>query len=151
MNLTNQEFLSQEDQRLQGIKEYRKLWYLKNKEKKKAKSKDNYEKSKESRKLKSKDWYWTNRERKLYTSQKYYQDHKSFYKEKCRRYQASKKHRTPPWADKEKLKSIYLNCPEGYHVDHILPLHGRTVSGLHVPENLQYLPASENLRKGNRI
>ena len=38
-----------------------------------------------------------------------------------------------------------------WHVDHTLPLQGRTVSGLHVPTNLQVIPAVDNIRKGNRV
>lgn len=59
--------------------------------------------------------------------------------------------RTPPWADLLKIKRIYAECPKGYHVDHIIPLNGELVSGLHVENNLQYLSAKENIAKGNRF
>lgn len=58
---------------------------------------------------------------------------------------------TPPWANLNKIKEIYNNCPEGYHVDHIYPLNGKNICGLHVENNLQYLSAKENMQKGNRV
>lgn len=58
---------------------------------------------------------------------------------------------TPKWVDLEVIKNIYLNCPKGYHVDHIIPLNHPDVCGLHVPWNLQYLPASENMKKYNKL
>ena len=61
------------------------------------------------------------------------------------------------WADQDKISSIYairdfLNmCTFGlnYHVDHIIPLQGKTVSGLHVEDNLAIVLAKDNLRKNN--
>tara|TARA_B110000211_G_scaffold32111_1_gene32514 strand:- start:734 stop:1270 length:537 start_codon:yes stop_codon:yes gene_type:complete len=63
---------------------------------------------------------------------------------------ASKLQRTPAWADLEAIKQFYINCPKGYHVDHIVPLQGVNISGLHVLNNLQYLTKSENCKKSNK-
>lgn len=51
-------------------------------------------------------------------------------------------------ANKEKIKKIYENCPDGYEVDHIIPL---SKGGLHHEDNLQYLTIAENRSKGNRL
>lgn len=59
--------------------------------------------------------------------------------------------RTPAWSDIEAIKQFYINRPEGYHVDHVLPLFGNLVSGLHVLDNLQYLTAEENFKKNKKF
>jgi hypothetical protein len=75
-----------------------------------------------------------------------------------KRYAAEVK-RTPSWLNDGQLfeiETIYNYCSSlrriglDYHVDHIVPLRGKTVSGLHVPWNLQVMPAKDNLAKGNR-
>lgn len=74
------------------------------------------------------------------------------FKEAKRR--AAKLNATPSWLSSEdwaKIKEIYETCPEGYHVDHIIPLQGKEVSGLHVPWNLQHLTADDNLKKGRKV
>lgn len=64
---------------------------------------------------------------------------------------ASKLQRTPAWADKVKIRSIYEKCPKGFHVDHVIPLQHPLVSGLHVETNLSYLTASANCSKHNKF
>ena len=67
---------------------------------------------------------------------------------------------TPKWADKNKIRQIYdyraacdaadpQNAP--YHVDHIIPIQGDSVCGLHVHENLRVIPRRENISKKNKF
>ena len=76
-----------------------------------------------------------------------------------RKYQAAKLNRTPLWTTEEDVE--YMRClyqlaemrskysDQKWHVDHIIPLQGKKVSGFHTFSNLQVIPAIDNLRKNN--
>lgn len=71
---------------------------------------------------------------------------------------ASQLSATPAWSDKDQISVIYKKARElsslygvPFQVDHIVPLRGKTVSGLHVPANLQLLAADLNHKKRNYV
>jgi hypothetical protein len=68
------------------------------------------------------------------------------------KYRAKKYSATPPWADEDAILAYYEAAQAfGLEVDHVIPLNGALVSGLHVHTNLQLLTRAENASKGNRI
>lgn len=104
----------------------------------------------EQRNEKSRLSYAKNKEFRLNQIKGYSQLNREKLRSKYAKHRYKKMQRTPLWADEEKIKEIYAKCPKGFHVDHIIPLNGKLVSGLHTVENLQYLPAIENMQKSNR-
>lgn len=107
----------------------------------------------------TKEWYQNNKNKVLIRCKEHYKNNKNQYTAKQAKRRAAQLLRTPKWADSEKIKAYYDVCSffnevNGYikyHVDHIIPLQGKSISGLHVHTNLQIIPAKENLSKGNRI
>lgn len=59
---------------------------------------------------------------------------------------------TPAWANLDAIKAFYVEAAAlGKHVDHIIPLRGKLVCGLHVHNNLQLLDPVPNMRKHNKF
>jgi hypothetical protein len=118
----------------------------------------NYYANHEELKEKCRDYYSSNRDKKLQYHKQHYENNKEQYSAKSANRRSTKLQRTPPWVKGvfvQEIKVIYKRAQlikafmgEVWHVDHIVPLKGKTVSGLHVPWNLQLLPAEENLSKG---
>lgn len=103
------------------------------------------------------NYYARNKEYAISVANQYYQRvketeaYKSYRAHKEAQHRAAKLAATPVWADIGKIRAIYESCPDGYHVDHIVPLKGDNVCGLHVDWNLQVIPALDNIRKSNKL
>jgi hypothetical protein len=116
---------------------------------------------KEAARVRSKKWKEENPDRKKENDKEWRANNV----DKKRSYQAFRRAKvreaTPPWLTKEHRHQISLIYKEAlrlsqetgvmYHVDHIVPLAGKEVSGLHVPWNLQAIPAVDNHRKSNKL
>lgn len=88
----------------------------------------------------------------------HYEANKPTYIAKGGKRRAVKLRATAAWADLDAIRRIYLMAEKisretgiRHHVDHVIPLRGKTVSGLHVENNLQIIPATQNRRKANRL
>jgi hypothetical protein len=118
-----------------------------------------YAYSKKTSAQRSRKHYQKNKEVLLEQSKAYYRKNTAKYFEHVLKRRDGEKQRTPLWANRLELNKIYmqrdvLNKEAGfvkYHVDHVIPLNGKLVSGLHVKENLQIILASENMSKKNRF
>ena len=149
-----------------NIKEKAKSYYLNNKEKINKTNKLYRTNNKEKLKEKKKVYCLKNKERIKEYNNYYLLQNKEYFKKYqieyylknphtqkaiAAKYRAVKLKATPKFANLKKIREIYKNCPKGYHVDHIVPLQGKEVCGLHVEWNLQYLTPSENSSKSNKL
>ena len=102
-----------------------------------------------------------NKEKIAVSKKKYAQANKGKINALVAKREAAKLLRTPKWLSEDDLWMIEQAYELAalrtkmfgfsWHVDHVLPLQGKTVSGLHVPINLQVIIGIENVRKGNRV
>jgi phage gp46-like protein len=109
------------------------------------------------------DYYKQNREKLIAKVSEYARKNPGKANATKKKYKLAKRNACPPWVYSsrelcEKIEYYYNEAKrlgsvtgEVYHVDHIVPLQGESVCGLHVPWNLQVLTASENCSKQNRL
>lgn len=112
-------------------------------------------KRREDSKESNKKYYWNNPEKQRARLRDKYYRFRDYYIEHAIKKRAHIANAFPKWLTEEHrevIKVIYkLAGQDGRHVDHIVPLRGKDVCGLHVPWNMQILDSSENLSKGNRL
>jgi len=121
-------------------------------------------------------WVAQNPEKRLAASRSYYARNKLAHAERVQRwyeknrgrrraitmnYRAAKRRATPVWFSElddfvlselhDKAVTLEKLGHGKFHVDHIVPLQGETVCGLHWRRNWQLMPASENVKKSNRL
>ena len=107
-----------------------------------------------------KEWQQSNKDKKSKNYKNWQQNNRAVVNAYNSSIRASKIKRTPLWLtehDHKVIESKYAMAAwlsgvvdRDYHVDHIIPLRGKNVSGLHVPDNLRIIPAKDNLEKGNK-
>lgn len=124
-----------------------------------ARRREQYKERAQVLRAKAVERYYRYRDRNLERAKKYKKENK----EVIRALNNARKRRarlsTPLWANKNKIKELYYFAsqwntiwPEDrVHVDHIIPLKGKYVTGLHVEANLQIIRAADNMRKSNKL
>jgi len=105
-------------------------------------------------------WWAKNSTKKAIYDKKARQTKPEVFNQKSRTRQANQLKRMPKWLSKlqkQHIQMFYTSAKQlqnelgiKMHVDHIIPLQGKLVSGLHVPWNLQVLSAVDNVKKSNK-
>jgi hypothetical protein len=137
-----------------------KAWREANPEKWAAQRKRYAKNNPEKMVIKTQKWRDANKEKAAAISRASRVKHADRVQANKAKYRADKQQRTPVWVDSEELwviKEAYDLAIKrtklhgfAWHVDHIIPMNGKNVSGLHTIANLQVIPAKLNLLKNNK-
>lgn len=102
-------------------------------------------------------WKAANPDREKERQRRYLEKNRDKVRAKWNKRRADRLQATPPWADLVAIAAVYAEAARlaretgvEHHVDHIIPLRGRSACGLHVHWNLRPIPAAENASKLNR-
>lgn len=143
-----------------SIKSNLKEWKANNKVKVDAYEAKYRKKNKDAIYIRRKKFALDNKERELSYSKKYREtaNGKAIRRTITARRRAAKLNATPKWVCKDKIKAIYLEAVRLQNetgtlmeVDHIIPLQGANVCGLHVHWNLQIISRESNRKKGSKL
>lgn len=154
-NLCKQHYLKQykrSEASLSKKRESLKRWRESNKEHIKSYEARYREANKEHCSILRSQYYLKNKAKEQEQNKRWHKINRSKAVEKSNKYRSSKLRALPNWLNKEELLPIYeLAATNNLHVDHIVPLQGKEVCGLHVPWNLRIIPATDNFKKKNKL
>jgi hypothetical protein len=138
-------------------KGHKRRWEKANPEGQAARSRKWFLENKDKAGAATKAWALANQERDRQRRDEYRRANRGQYAANAMRRHAAKLERTPAWADHDLIDSfyalagIYRDFGHEVEVDHVVPLRGRRVSGLHVHDNLQIIPSHLNKAKSNHF
>lgn len=140
------------------VRDRHKTYFEKNKDKVHEINRQYYQENKDRLYTKHRNWFQENPGKSKEYIKLYRERNPHLNRSMAAKRRAQMIFATPLWANMEKIKSIYeqaslLEKHDGIkrHIDHIVPLRGKNVCGLHVHQNLQILTAEENLKKSNKF
>lgn len=151
------------EQNAETYKRRAKEWARENLEQKKRVDKAWRERNRERKAALDRGWYEANKDRKRAYDQEYrpqyYRDNKHMFAAQAAKRRARIANATPAWSDISDDNSSHWRVArlltrltgEEFEVDHIVPLCGKTVCGLHVSWNLRVVRKSINRSKGNKL
>lgn len=132
-------------------------YYAKNREKICNKVKTRALKTKDRKSKYNASYRKKNKKKLAKYDHEFYLANKAYRRAISRKYATRKRKSCPLWLTEKQLsqmqrwyefrENISVMTGVEHHVDHIVPLQGDNVSGLHVPWNLRVIPAIDNLRK----
>lgn len=138
-----------------------KAYYLKFSKSIKDRARKYYQENREKALETNRAWVLANRDKVNAINKKYTKSHPDRVLANVRKRQLLKRQAIPNWVDEaafKKIQSFYeaarrktLKTGVPHEVDHIYPLKGDDVCGLHVPENLRIISRFENRSKGNKL